>query len=39
MAADRYHPGPSQYRRWAELVCEQIVMLLRAANDFAGAVR
>jgi lysophospholipase L1-like esterase len=34
MAADRYHPGPSQYRRWAELVCEEIVMLLREANDF-----
>lgn len=29
MAIDRYHPGPAQYRRWAELVCEEIVTLWR----------
>jgi lysophospholipase L1-like esterase len=28
MARDRFHPGARQYRRWAELVCEQIVDLL-----------
>jgi len=29
MAIDRYHPGPGQYRRWAELVCEEIATLWR----------
>lgn len=28
MAIDRYHPGPGQYRRWSELVCDEIVTLL-----------
>jgi lysophospholipase L1-like esterase len=28
MARDRFHPGARQYRRWAELVSEQIVDLL-----------
>jgi lysophospholipase L1-like esterase len=28
MARDRFHPGEGQYRRWVELVCEQIVDLL-----------
>ena len=31
MAIDRYHPGPGQYRRWSELVCDEIVALLGAA--------
>lgn len=37
MAVDRYHPGPKQYRRWAERVCEEILSLIRAANG-GGAV-
>lgn len=28
MARDRFHPGAGQYRRWAELVSEQIMDLL-----------
>jgi lysophospholipase L1-like esterase len=28
MARDRFHPGARQYRRWAELVSEQIVDLM-----------
>ncbi|KVM82326.1 SGNH/GDSL hydrolase family protein [Burkholderia stagnalis] len=28
MAIDRYHPGPNQYRRWAELVTEKILALI-----------
>ncbi|KVR63456.1 lysophospholipase [Burkholderia ubonensis] len=28
MAIDRYHPGPNQYRRWAELVTDKILTLL-----------
>lgn len=32
MAIDRYHPGPGQYRRWAELVCEEIVALMRGSR-------
>ena len=31
MAIDRYHPGPGQYRRWSELVCDEIVALLGRA--------
>ena len=29
MAEDGFHPGPSQYRRWADLVTEQIHALLK----------
>jgi lysophospholipase L1-like esterase len=32
MASDRYHPGPGQDRRWAELVCAEIVALLEGAG-------
>ncbi len=32
MAADRFHPGAGQYRRWAELVSEQILVLLAQAG-------
>lgn len=28
MARDRFHPGAGQYRRWSELVSEQIMDLL-----------
>jgi lysophospholipase L1-like esterase len=37
MAIDRYHPGPDQYRRWAELVCEEIVGLLGEATGHPAA--
>jgi lysophospholipase L1-like esterase len=30
MAQDGFHPGPAQYRRWAELVTERIQSLLAA---------
>lgn len=33
MARDRFHPGVGQYRRWAELVSEQIVDLLTAIGN------
>jgi lysophospholipase L1-like esterase len=34
MARDGFHPGPAQYRRWAELVTEQIhAMLVISAGD------
>ena len=33
MAADRYHPGKSQYQRWSELVCEQIAGLLGKSGN------
>jgi lysophospholipase L1-like esterase len=35
MALDRFHPGPGQYRRWAELVSEHILALLGSANKLA----
>ena len=34
MARDRFHPGARQYRRWAELVSEQIVDLLVKGRVF-----
>jgi lysophospholipase L1-like esterase len=33
MAQDRFHPGPVQYRRWAELVTEKILSLLAASES------
>ncbi|MGN6649383.1 SGNH/GDSL hydrolase family protein [Trinickia sp.] len=36
MAVDRYHPGPSQYHRWAELVCEAIVTLIDPSASLAS---
>ena len=32
MAADRYHPGSGQYRRWSELVTEHVERLLGATG-------
>ncbi|CAB3766681.1 lipase [Burkholderia paludis] len=37
MARDRFHPGAGQYRRWAELVSEQIVDLLVKQRGFKQA--
>lgn len=36
MARDRFHPGAGQYRRWAELVSEQILELLTATGNGSG---
>jgi len=33
MAQDGFHPGPTQYRRWAELVTDQIYTMLEASKD------
>lgn len=33
MAHDRFHPGPEQYRRWTELVTEEIQSLLASLGD------
>lgn len=32
MAIDKFHPGPGQYRQWAELVTEKIQELLTASE-------
>ncbi len=32
MDADRYQPGPDQYRRWSELVTEHVERLLGATG-------
>ncbi len=33
MAQDKFHPGPGQYRRWAELVTEKIQSLLAVSES------
>lgn len=38
MARDQFHPGPSQYQRWAQLISEEIARLLTVAPE-SGAVR
>lgn len=35
MAQDRFHPGPGQYRRWAELVTQRIQSLLQSGSKLA----